>query len=110
MWTTPRDHLAQGIVIIGAVLGALLPGARDQLSSAAEEYLRVIRYLWVAATRNNLRGEVLTLIERVSERPEIDGIHIVGHSFGSIVAVNWIERSPSSASNSTQGSRHRAIS
>ena len=80
----------QGFVIVAAVLGALLPGARDRLWSAAEQYLRVMRYLWVAGPRNNLRGEVLTLLEHASERPEVKRIHIVGYSFGSIVAIDTV--------------------
>ena len=47
-------------------------------------------YLWVAGPRNNLRGELLTLLERASERDEIDRIHLVGFSFGSLVAIDMV--------------------
>jgi len=80
----------QGFVIVAAVLGALLPGVRDGLWNAAEQYLRVMRYLWVAGPRNNLRGEVLTLLEHASERPEVGRIHMVGYSFGSLVAIDTV--------------------
>jgi len=81
----------QKFVIVGAVLGTLLPGVREQSSKAAEQYLRMMRYLWVAAPRNGLRGEVLTLLERASERlDEVDRIHIVGFSFGSLVAIDTV--------------------
>lgn len=80
----------QGFVIIGAVLGTLFPGVREQWSKAAEQYLRIMRYLWVAGPRNNLRGEVLTLLEQASERLEVDRIHIVGYSFGSLLAIDTV--------------------
>jgi hypothetical protein len=80
----------QIFVIIGTVLGILLPGIRGQLSSAAEDYLTMMRYLWVAGPRNSLRGEVLTLIEHAGKRPEINCISIVGFSFGSLVAIDTV--------------------
>jgi hypothetical protein len=81
----------QGFVIVGAVLGTLLPGVREQWSKAAEQYLRMMRYLWVAGPRNSLRGEVLTLLEHASERlDEVGRIHIVGFSFGSLVAIDTV--------------------
>ena len=85
----------QGFVIITAVLGILMPGARDRLWNAAEQYLRVMRYLWVAGPRNNLLGEVLTLLEHASERPEIGRIHLVGVSFGSLIAIDTVFRQAS---------------
>lgn len=89
--STPRTITwPQVFVIITAVLGALLPGARDRLWNAAEQYLRVMRYLWVAGPRNNLRGEVLTLLEHASERREVGRIHLVGLSFGSLVAIDTV--------------------
>jgi hypothetical protein len=86
----PRITLPQVVVVVGAVLGTLLPGVREHLATAAEQYLRMMRYLWVAGPRNNLRGELLTLLERASEREDVDRIHLVGFSFGSLVAIDMV--------------------
>jgi uncharacterized membrane protein (DUF485 family) len=80
----------QALVVVVAVLGILLPGVRERLSQAAEDYLQMMRYLWVAGPRNSLRGEVLTLLERASERADVDRIHIAGFSFGSLVAIDVV--------------------
>ena len=86
----PTITRPQVLVVVAAVLGTLLPRVREHLTTAAEQYLRMMRYLWVAGPRNNLRGELLTLLERASERDEIDRIHLVGFSFGSLVAIDMV--------------------
>ena len=80
----------QALVVVGAVLGVLLPNARQRLADDAEIYLRMIRYLWLSGPRDTLRGELLTLLERISERREVGAIHLVGFSFGSLVAIDTV--------------------
>jgi hypothetical protein len=88
--TRPEITWPQEVVVVVAVLGVLLPNARQRLADEAESYLRMIRYLWFSGPRDTLRGEVLTLLERVSERPEVGPIHLVGFSFGSLVAIDTV--------------------
>lgn len=80
----------QALVVVVAVLGVLLPNARQRLADDAENYLRMIRYLWFSGPRDTLRGAVLTLLERISERREVGDIHLVGFSFGSLVAIDTV--------------------
>lgn len=86
----PTITSPQVLVVVAAVLGTLLPQVREHLTTAAEQYLRMMRYLWIAGPRNNLRGELLTLLERASERDEVNRIHLVGFSFGSLVAIDMV--------------------
>ena len=88
--SAPMITWPQVVVIVGAVLGTLTPGLRRQWFTAAEQSLKMMRYLWVAGPRNSLRGEVLALIEHASERDEIGRISIVGFSFGSLVAIDTL--------------------
>jgi hypothetical protein len=80
----------QGLVVVGGVLAAIFPKAREQLSQSAEHYLSMMRYLWVAGSRNALRGEMQSFLERVSERGDVDRLHVVGFSFGSLVALDMV--------------------
>jgi hypothetical protein len=86
----PEVTWPQALVVVVAVLGALLPNARELLAASAEQYLRMMRYLWFSGPRDTLRGEVLSLLERVGERPEVRDIHLVAFSFGSLVAVDTL--------------------
>jgi hypothetical protein len=86
----PEITWPQALVVVVAVLGVLLPNAREWLSTNAEQYLRMVRYLWFSGPRDTLRGEVLTLLERVGERSDVRRVHLVAFSFGSLVALDTL--------------------
>jgi hypothetical protein len=50
----------------------LFPGARERLAVTAEQYLRAMRYIWLSGPKSTLRGEVLAVLERIAERPDVD--------------------------------------
>lgn len=80
--------LPQVFVILGAALGALMPGWRNAVERASDRYLASMRYLWTAGPRNDMRGDVMTMLERICERPDIRDVHVLGYGFGSLVALD----------------------
>jgi hypothetical protein len=80
----------QTIVVVTSVLAVLLPGARDRLAVTAEQFLRMMRYIWLSGPKSTLRGELLAVLERIAERPDIERIHVLGFSFGSLVALDTV--------------------
>ena len=80
----------QWIVLTTAVVGALLPNLRERLNHSADLYLRMMRYVWTSGMRNQLTGEVEHLIDRINERPEVNNVHVVGFSFGSLIALDTL--------------------
>ncbi len=80
----------QWIVLTGAVLGVLWPNARERLSSAAESYLRMMRYVWTAGERNHLTGRIQGLVDKINRRPEIGNVHLVGYSFGALAVLDTV--------------------
>ncbi|HEV7760586.1 MAG TPA: hypothetical protein VGO78_16395 [Acidimicrobiales bacterium] len=88
----------QTVVVVTSVLAVLFPGARERLAATAEQYLRTMRYIWLSGPKSTLRGEVLAVLERIAERPDVDRIHVLGFSFGSLVALDTVfpsSRAPS---------------
>jgi pimeloyl-ACP methyl ester carboxylesterase len=80
----------QWAVLTGSVGGLLAPNLRARLAESAELYQRVMRYIWTASGRNRLSGQLQALLNRVNERPEIRAIHVVGFSFGALVALDTL--------------------
>lgn len=88
----------QVFVILGAALAALMPGWRNAVESASDRYLASMRYLWAAGPRNDMRGDVMTMLERICERPDVRQVHVLGYGFGSLVALDAVFPGSSPAS------------
>ncbi len=82
--------LPQWIVLIGAVLGALYPNFRANLTEAAVLYQKMMQYIWTSELRNDAAGTVRGLVDRINRRSGIDRIHLVGFSFGSLVVLDTV--------------------
>jgi pimeloyl-ACP methyl ester carboxylesterase len=88
--SAPHISWPQWTVLAASVAGMLLPNLREWLTQSAEHYQQMMRYIWTASTRNQLTGQVQSLLDRVNERPEISRIHVVGFSFGSLIVLDTL--------------------
>ena len=88
--SAPVISWPQWAVLIGAVTGLLAPNLRTRLTEAGELYQRIMRYTWTASVRNRLTGDLQDLLDRVNQRPEIQTIHLVGFSFGALLALDTL--------------------
>ncbi|MGK3958414.1 hypothetical protein ACLKOZ_19740 [Arthrobacter sp. R4] len=86
----PALRWPQWVVLIGAVIGGLLPTAREKINGLGERSVQMARFCFTGVLRNRLSGDLQDLVERVSRRPEVEHIHLLGYSFGSLVAVDTV--------------------
>lgn len=86
-----KDVLPPLIVLMTA-LGFVLPSQaklKENISLAATNYLCLIHYLNWGESSHAIGGKLESLLEFIVERePGYRKIHIVGYSFGSIVAID----------------------
>jgi hypothetical protein len=79
----------QFFTLAGAALGALFPGLRNKFTAAAVQYISVILYLKLpGASRGEIIRRLTDLLETVSERPDVNEIHIWAYSFGTVIALD----------------------
>lgn len=80
----------QWIVLVGAVIGALVPNIRDRINWLGKRSVQMAHFASTAPLRNRLSGGVLDLVDRVAQRPDIKRVHLVGYSFGSLVTLEAV--------------------
>ena len=82
----------QALIVLMAGLGFVLPTkarVKENISIAATNYLCLIHYLRWGESSHAIGGKLESLLEFIVERkPRYRRIHIVGYSFGSIVAMD----------------------
>jgi len=94
VWTfirTQRSLFPPIIVLLTAVGFVVPPKAqlKERISLAATNYLCLIHYLNWGERSHAIGGKLEALIEHLVERDQVyKKIHIIGYSFGSIVAVD----------------------
>jgi len=94
-WTRIRNisnRDFQALVVLMAGLGFVLPTKarlKENISIAATNYLCLIHYLRWGESSHAIGGKLESLLEFIVERkPRYQRIHIIGYSFGSIVAMD----------------------
>lgn len=80
------------IIVLMTALGFVLPPKaklKENISIAATNYLCLIHYLNWGERSHAISGKLESLLEYLVEREQVySKIHIVGYSFGSIVAID----------------------
>ena len=77
-------------MLIGAVIGGLLPGVREKMNWLGERSVQMARFCYTGALRNRLSGGLQDLVDKVAERRDVGHIHLLGYSFGSLVAIDTV--------------------
>lgn len=92
----------QSVVVIVAFLGFLVPvDLKAVIERVATEVTPVLSYISTGSRRGSVTGQLADLLDHIIEKQDAglryDRIHIVGFSFGSIVALDGIfnENGPS---------------
>ena len=67
-----------------------VPKLREKINWLGERSVQMARFTYTGALRNRLSGGLQHLIDRIAQRPEVDQIHLVGYSFGSMVALETV--------------------
>ena len=80
----------QWIVLATTVLGVLWPNARAMLTSAAESYQQMMRYVWTSGERNHLTGRIHGLVDKINHRPGIKNVNLLGYSFGALAVLDTV--------------------
>jgi hypothetical protein len=86
-------HFLQVTIIVFTSLGLISrKNAKLFLARFSAWYIGTITYLNQGSSRNNIKGQLVSLLEHVVEKRK-DGntyrkVHIMGYSFGSIVAID----------------------
>ncbi len=80
----------QGLIVIVAALGALSKQSLKQLvSEAATEFVTAVGYIQAAERKQSVNGQLNALLEYILEKePGYRKVHILGYSFGSLVALD----------------------
>ncbi len=86
----PTINWPQWIVLIGAVVGGLVPALREKITNVGERVVQMARFTYTGSLRNRLTGGLQDLIDRIAQRSEIEHIHVVSYSFGSLIALDTI--------------------
>ena len=86
----PTIKWPQWIVLIGAVVGGLVPALREKITSVGERVVQMARFTYTGSLRNRLTGGLQDLIDRIAQRAEIEHVHVVSYSFGSLIALDTI--------------------
>lgn len=88
----PGASIAQAAVVVAAAVGLSLPKVRDAISNASIDYLSVTTYLAFGARRPRISGQFESLLEHLAEHsaPRYARVHVIGYSFGSIVALDTL--------------------
>ncbi len=87
--SSPQLTDAQGWVILATALGFASPRSlKEAFVSTAVNYLTLAQYLAFGARRRGVWGQLNSLIEGVQEYGEYERIHLVGFSFGSVIAID----------------------
>lgn len=92
---TPVIAWPQWIVLGATALVALLPNWQSGLSQGAEGYLRMMRHIWSARDRDDVVGHVQATLDNIANLPSVERIHVVGYSFGSLIAIDTLYPSSS---------------
>ena len=83
------------IVLTG--LGAFRPQVRAALTAGAVNYLAQVHYIRLGDRQDAVVGRLTRVLEEVAERGGYRRIHLLGYSFGSVVAIDALfppERRP----------------
>jgi len=84
--------LAQRVVVIATAIGLSVPKVRDSISRLAVDYLSAITYLGFGQRKTVIQGELQALLEHLAEHrePTYARIHLIGYSFGSVIALDTL--------------------
>ena len=84
--------LAQRVVVIATAVGLSVPKVRDWISKLAVDYLSAITYLGFGQRKTVIAGELQALLEHLAEHrdPTYARIHLIGYSFGSVIALDTL--------------------
>lgn len=80
----------QWVVLIGAVVGGLVPSFRERITWLGERAVQMARFTLTGGSRNRLSGGIQTLVDTIAHRSEVDSVHLVGYSFGALVAMEAV--------------------
>ncbi|MGE5373999.1 MAG: hypothetical protein ACM3XO_03005 [Bacteroidota bacterium] len=83
------------VVVILAGLGIVLPKSdkiRQMIANFATIIIALIDYLQYGDRRPVLNGQILSLLEHIAEKPEVEytRVNILAYSFGSILALDTL--------------------
>ena len=85
-------HVFTALIVLLTAIGFVVPPKaklKENISVAATNYLCLIHYLNWGERSHAIGGKLESLLEFVVERePRYERIHIVGYSFGSVVAID----------------------
>jgi len=79
---------SQVIVILFAVVELFYPQLKQRYSEAAVEYISSIQYINSGLRKQTIAGQFAELLEDIVESDLYRNIHIIGFSFGTIVALD----------------------
>jgi hypothetical protein len=94
-WTRAVGHptkisSAQAVVVLASGLGLFTPAYRQMLSAAAIDWAAGAIYILPSPVRARLVSHVRSVITAVAGRPETRRVHVVGYSFGTLIALDVI--------------------
>ncbi len=80
----------QSLVVIVTAFGAFRKESlKDVVSEAATEFVTAVGYIQAAERKQSVNGQLNALLEYILEKaPGYRKVHIVGYSFGSLVALD----------------------
>lgn len=73
-----------------AFLATVVPEFRNFISNIATEFLCIDSYLTMGNSKLDIIGKLESLVERVSEEDDYDGLEVHGYGFGCIVLIDSI--------------------
>ncbi|MEN8178259.1 MAG: hypothetical protein ABFS39_06510 [Pseudomonadota bacterium] len=82
----------QGLIVIVAAVGALRKESlKEVISEAATEFVTAVGYIQAAERKQSVNGQLNALLEYILEKkPGYRKVHIVGYSFGSLIALDCL--------------------
>ncbi len=94
-WYKQRQSTVHNILILLTALGIVLPkNLKQTVSEAGLQYLSAIYYIRVGFRLPALIAQTVSLLDSITSDPEVtyDRIHLMGYSFGSILAIDAVFR------------------
>jgi hypothetical protein len=86
-----ESELPQQIVIIGTLLGISAPNKwKADLVDSSVDFVCMVQYLLFGANKNRVVGQLDYLVNEVYAHGKYSRIHLVGYSFGSVIAMDAV--------------------
>jgi hypothetical protein len=86
----PPISTAQSIVVIGSLLGLFTPAYRELLTASATDWAASAVYMLPSPVRARTGRRLRETISFVADRAEVNRVHLVAYSFGSVIALDSV--------------------